>query len=94
MDKTIANADVQLQLEHILDEVAGAGARYVIERNGEPVAAVVPIHVYEQWKNARDAFFDRIAEIAKRADMNEDEAMALALEAQQSVRAGRRQLGA
>jgi inactivated superfamily I helicase len=66
------------------------GDRYIVERYGEPVAAVVPIELYEQWKHFRDAFFTRMAEMATAAAMNDVEAMTLALEAQQAVRAERR----
>ena len=91
--KTIADVDAGQQLDRILDEVAGEGSHYIIEQHGEPAAAVVPFYLYQQWERAREDFFDRIEEVAKRVNMDEDEAMALALEAQQAVRAERRQAG-
>jgi hypothetical protein len=51
---------------------------------------VVPIEVYEQWKRQREAFFARWEDVAKRLDLPEDEAMALATEAVQAVRRSKR----
>jgi hypothetical protein len=59
----------------------------VIEKNGEPVAAVVPIELYEQWKRRREAFFEHMRQVAERANVPEDEAQALIEEAITAVRA-------
>ena len=37
----------------------GRGDRYVVEYHGEPVAAVVPIELYEGWKRRREALSSR-----------------------------------
>jgi prevent-host-death family protein len=71
----------------ILNEVVANGDRFIVERHGEPVAAVVPIGVYEQWKRARESFFDRMEAIGRRVDMPEDEAEQLVQEAIGAVRA-------
>ena len=93
MEKVIAAFEVRRQFGKVLNDVIAKGDSYIVERHGEAVAAVVPIKLYEQWKRSRDAFFDRMAEMAATAQMSEDEAMALALEAQQAVRAERRRAG-
>jgi len=90
MERTIGAFDARRQFGKVLNDVVARGDRYVVERHGEPVAAVVPIELYEQWKRSRDAFFARMAEMAKTADMGDDEAMALALEGQKAVRAEHR----
>ncbi|MGH2585908.1 MAG: type II toxin-antitoxin system Phd/YefM family antitoxin [Dehalococcoidia bacterium] len=90
MERKIGAFDARRQFGKILNEVVAKGDRYVVERHGEPIAAVVPIRWYEQWMRERHAFFDRMEAIGKAANMSEDEAMALALEAQQAVRAERR----
>lgn len=90
MERTIAAVDARRQFGKVLNEVMAKGDSYLVERHGEPVAAVVPIRLYEQWKRERDAFFDRMEETAKRANMSEEEGMSLALEAVQAVRAERR----
>src|SRR5438270_13382002 len=90
MERTIGAFDARRQFGKVLNEVAAKGDAYVVERHGEAVAAVVPIQVYQQWKQAREAFFDRMEETARRANMSEEEGMALAQEAVQAVRAGLR----
>lgn len=93
MERKIGAFDARRTFGKVLNEVAARGDRYVVEQHGEPIAAIVPITLYEQWKQAREAFFDRVERTAQRVDMNEDEAMALALEAQQAVRAERGRTG-
>lgn len=86
MEKSIAAFEVRRQLGKVLREVAARGDRYVVERHGEPVAAVVPIEVYEQWKRGRDEFFDRINAVSERANLTPEAADALAREAVAAVR--------
>lgn len=93
MERTIGAFDARRRFGKILNEVGSRGDQYVVERHGQPIAAVVPIHLYEQWKRNREAFFDRLEGSARRINMDEAEAMVLALEAQQSVRRARRQSG-
>jgi hypothetical protein len=57
-----------------------------VERHGEPVAAVVPISVYEQWKNRRERFFQTIKESAERANLSEAEAETVVQETIQAIR--------
>jgi prevent-host-death family protein len=86
MERTIAAFDARRQFGKVLNEVVAKGDTYVVARHGEPVAAVVPIAVYEQWKRSREAFFDRLEATARRADLPEDEALALANDAVTAVR--------
>lgn len=65
--------------------------RIVVERHGEPIAAVVPIGVYEQWKRARSEFFANARASAARLNLSPEEADALVDEAIAAVRAGRGQ---
>jgi len=48
------------KLGQILEEVYYRGDQYVIERAGKPMAAVVPIEQYEQWRKEREAFFEAV----------------------------------
>jgi prevent-host-death family protein len=68
-------------------QAVSRGDKVVVEKNGEPVAAVVPIELYEQWKRRREAFFEHMRQVAERANMPEDEAQALIEEAIAAVRA-------
>jgi prevent-host-death family protein len=87
MERIIGAFEARRQFGRILQEVVGRGDKYVVERHGEPVAALVPIEVYEQWKRRREAFFDQMEEVAARANLSPEDADALAQEAVQAVRA-------
>lgn len=89
MERTIGAFDARRSFGKVLNEVAGRGDTYVVERHGEAIAAVVPIQLYAQWRRQREAFFDRIGQTATRANLDEEEAMALALDAVQAVRTKR-----
>jgi hypothetical protein len=60
--------------------------KIVVERNGQAVAAVVPIAVYEQWKRRREAFFDKIQSTSEHAELSPQQAEMLVIEAIQAVR--------
>jgi prevent-host-death family protein len=70
----------------LLRDVQSMGNPIVVERNGEPVAAVIPIDLYRSWKRERDALFASIRSSGEYADLSEEEAMELALEAQRWAR--------
>jgi len=86
MERAIAAFTARRQFGQLLDQVMARGDQFVVERNGKPVAALVPIDVYEQWKASREAFFDNLRQIAERVNLPEDDAMDLANEAVAAVR--------
>ncbi len=86
MEKTISSQDAPERFGDLLQEVSDQGDRYFVERDGVPMAAVVPFALYSQWKRQRQAFFDRLRETAKRANLSEDEAIRLTDEAKAGVR--------
>jgi prevent-host-death family protein len=90
MERTIGAFEARRSFGQILQDVAAKGEKVVVERHGQLIAAVVPIHLYEQWKKRREAFFDQMDAVAKRANLSPEEADELAQEAVQSVRASRR----
>jgi prevent-host-death family protein len=87
MERVVAAFEARRSLGKLLQDVLARGDRFVVERHGEPVAAVVPIEVYEQWKRSREVFFRRMEEAAARANLSEEEAEALVGEAVRAVRA-------
>ena len=87
MEKTVPAFDARRQFGKILQEVLAHGDRYVVERHGEPVAVVVPVELYEQWKRSRVVFFDRIRSASERAALPAEDAASLANEAVRAVRA-------
>jgi prevent-host-death family protein len=76
------------QLSTIVESVQYQGDAYIISRHGKPAAALVPIQVYEKWKQQRLDFFNLIREFQESSGENDpEEIMREVLEAQQAVRA-------
>ena len=88
MTQTVDSADVGEKLRGLLRDLEATRQDIVVERDGKPVAALVPINTYLLWKQKRDEFFAEWEAIAKRANLSEDEAMELALREQRAHRAG------
>lgn len=87
MEKKLGISEARKQISEMVDDVQYGGDQYVIERNGQPAAAVVPIEVYEHWKRERKAMFDAIREMqAVNEGADPDQVMRDVLEAQQAVR--------
>ena len=55
MEKIVGAFEFRRRFGKVLQDIAARGDRYIVERHGEPVAAVVPVEVYEQWKRSRVA---------------------------------------
>jgi prevent-host-death family protein len=86
IDKNVSAFDARRQFGKILHDVEMKGESVVVERHGEPVAAVVPMRIYEQWKRRRESLFATLRRGAERANLSEEEANALAAEAVRAVR--------
>lgn len=86
MERRIGAFEVRRKFGKVLQEVI-RGDKFVVEKNGAPVAAVVPIELYERWKRERKAFFDEMRAVSERANLAEDEAGQLVAEAIAAVRA-------
>lgn len=71
----------------VVDEVQHQNSRYIILRHGKPAAAIVPLHVYENWQTNRERLFDLVEQMrAAAGDVDPGEVMELVLEAQQATR--------
>jgi prevent-host-death family protein len=66
MTKTVSTADMCEKLDEILEQVRERGDRYVIERDGKPVAAVVPFEQFERVEKARERFSALVEKIHER----------------------------
>lgn len=74
-------------LSAIIERVQLYGDTYVISRYRKPVAAIVPIEVYENWKRQRAELFDTIGRIRSRnEDVDPEQVMEDVLQAQQAIR--------
>jgi prevent-host-death family protein len=88
MEKQLGAFEARRQLGRVLKEVAGKGDRYVVEYHGEPVAAIVPMALYEQWKATGQSFFSQLRATAEQANLSEKEGEELVNEAIRAVRSG------
>ena len=69
MDKTIPIAELQKDMEHILDEVATAHIPYVLMRNDQPAVVLIPYDEYTKLLSRQEiiARFNKTwAEIGKK----------------------------
>lgn len=87
MEKVLSSTSTRDSFSAILDEVQFQGDKYIISRKGKPAAVLVPVDVYENWKQNRQQFFDMVRSFQESSGDNDpDEIMELVLEAQQAVR--------
>jgi prevent-host-death family protein len=74
MPKSVSTVKVRQNLNNILNAVKQRGEQYIIERHGEPMAAIVPLHIIEQRKLAQERVFQVISEVhARTAQEDTDE---------------------
>lgn len=66
MEKIINALKVRQNLGTLLNEVLLKNDQFIIERNGKPMAAVIPVWQFEQWKEKRKAFFKMINKVRQR----------------------------
>ena len=89
MEKRVSAFDVRRGFGQMLQDILKRGDKFVVERHGTPVAVVVPIEVYEQWKQQRERFFETLRTAQAAADLTEEAAARLAVEAIEAVRANK-----
>ena len=87
MEKTISAMAARRKLGQVLEEVYYQGNQFIVERAGKPMAVVVPVGQYQQWKERREQFFAMIDKVRGR---NEDATPeAIDAEVEEAVRAVR-----
>lgn len=86
VERVIGAFEARRTFGKLLRDVEAKRGPVVVERNGEPVAAVVPMDLYNRWKEDREALFGSIRTAAERANLTDQEAMTLALEGQRWAR--------
>jgi prevent-host-death family protein len=85
--KKISAWEARRNFGKLLNEVSRNRQPVIVESHGEPVAAVVPLHVLRSFEQQRDRVFDTMQKAAERANMSEEDAMRLANEVIAEVRA-------
>lgn len=86
MEKNISVSQAREKLGDLVEQVQYQGDTYIINRNGKPAAAVVPLEVYESWKRERQAFFDFLRQAQGRASLTPEVADKVASEAVAAIR--------
>jgi prevent-host-death family protein len=87
MEKKLNISEVRDSLRDLVDEVQYQNNKLVILRHGKPAVALVPLHVYENWKSSRRRLFELIEQAQTvSGDQDPDEVMELVLEAQGATR--------
>ena len=66
MLKKMSTLEVRQNLGEILDRVNLRDDQYIIERKGQPLAAVVPVWQLEKWQKEKELFFEMIDKIQQR----------------------------
>jgi prevent-host-death family protein len=89
MEKTVPAFEARRQFGTLIDDVSAKGDTVIVERHGKPMAVMVPLSVYEQWKASRDRFFELLDKAAQNANLTPEEADRIAEEAVAAVRAKR-----
>ncbi len=89
-ERTVGAFEARRQFGKLLQGVAVSGEKIIVERHGEPIAAVVPIEIYDQWKSSRNAFFAKIRGVANRTNLTDKKASLLAKNATKAVRSSQK----
>lgn len=88
MEKSIGVTKARDDFRRIIDDVQHQGDKYVIERHGRPAVAVVPVQVYENWKQQRKRLLELIQDVqSANPDADPEQVMQDVLKAQQAIRA-------
>ena len=66
MEKTISAMAARRKLGQLLEEVYYQGSQFIVERAGKPMAVVVPLDQYQQWKARQEQFFAMVDEVRER----------------------------
>lgn len=86
MEKVVNAPEVPQSFGKMLQDIIDHGDKFVVEHQGAPVAAMVPVEVYEQWKQSRERFFETTRLMQTNSNMNAEEAEQLAAEAVKAAR--------
>ena len=66
MEKTITTRDLRNTIGEIVNTVRLRGDTYLIEQRGKTEVALVPLHIYENFRNNRKALVSLMETIAER----------------------------
>lgn len=67
MDKTLSLSEAKMKLHQLVEKVHQQDDEFIITKNGEPIAVLVPTFLYEGWNETKDIQSNKefLAEIKK-----------------------------
>ena len=75
MVRTVTVVKMRKNLGQLLEQV-DKGDQYVIEQDGRPMAAVVPVWQLKEWRARRDRFFAKIDAVRRKSSRTASRAIA------------------
>ena len=88
--KTMSAWEARRNFGKLLNDVTRSRQSVIVESHGEPVAAVVPLHVLDYYRRAGERFLELMDKAAAHANLSEEEAMEIALREVAAHRAEKR----
>lgn len=89
MTRIMGVTEARSRLGEIVDRVRYQGDAVVLEKNGRPAAALIPIALFEQFLKRRQAAYQAVTDVQAQnetLDMDEDQLLELINEAVHAVR--------
>ncbi|MCC6455444.1 MAG: type II toxin-antitoxin system Phd/YefM family antitoxin [Caldilineaceae bacterium] len=88
MEQTIGVTEARTRFSELVDQVRYQGTTVTLLKSGKPAAVLVPVELFERWKaERRDALAPmRRIQANVTEPLSDEEAMLLAVEAQEAVR--------
>jgi prevent-host-death family protein len=88
MEQRLGVTEARTRFSELIDQVRYQGDTVTLIKSGKPAAVLIPVELFERWKaEHRDALASMRRIQANVTDaLSDEEAMALALEAQEAVR--------
>ena len=65
MTKRISALELRKHLGQIMNEVSSRDDEYIIERDGKPIVAVLPLWKFQQLQEAKERFWKRVEAFRK-----------------------------
>ncbi len=84
--KTISAMKARQNLGQIMNEVSIRSDRYIIERNGKPLVAIVPVSFIEEQELKKKKFLDLLDKAQNNSNISEDDIQSDIQEAVREVR--------
>jgi prevent-host-death family protein len=66
MQRNISTQELKTRIGEVVDAVRLRGDRYIVQRRGKPVAALVPLHINVNYEQDRRELFALMRSVAQR----------------------------